>query len=50
MLDEEAEEIKIRVWENEGKVRGKVAYPSKERFIMLKKLASQKGVDFNEPC
>ena len=37
-------------WENEGKVRGKVAYPSKERFIMLKKLASQKGVDFNEPC
>ena len=40
----------ISRWEREGKVRGKIAFPSKERFREFKRLAEEKGVDFLESC
>lgn len=40
----------ISRWEREGKVRGKIAFPSKERFRKFKRLAEEKGVDFLESC
>ena len=48
MVDASVETISR--WEREGKVRGKTAYPSKERFCVFKRLAEEKGVDFNESC
>ena len=37
-------------WECEGKVRGKTSYPTRERYLALKALAEEKGVNIDEPC
>ena len=37
-------------WEHEGKVRGKASYPTRERYLALKVLAEEKGVNIDEPC